>query len=537
MPRKLLKSKPRKIVAKSATAKNLGSIVVIGNYKERQLAWIEKNGIYNWPVREDDTADDGGARTPAAPCGEDFTSTLSQVKELWLYASAKSARHVFSAEFVGKMTNAEFLAAYPSYADLGPSKQKAYYVFKAKTVDYPSELGSQTVLARTADFGKRCIKVKKAVEQFKTDGEFAPLAAYLPKELAAVPRPQLRVCEAAVQMDFLNSFLKTVSGCDTDTYCKSDIVLECGDSIKLCEKWDSPTVIVSDGPYGLASYPGDPPTPEGLADFYRPFLEKWYRLANTSATLWFWNSEQGWANCHRVIEECGWEFRNCHIWDKGISHVAGNCNTKTIRKYPVVTEVCAQYVRKNYLKSQGVRMSLRDWMREEWKRTALPFRLTNVACGVKDAATRKYFSLDHLWYFPPSEAFVQIAAYANAHGRVEGRPFFAREDGGQFTEAEWELMRAKFHCEIGVSNVWNLPAVRGDERIKTGSSCLHMNQKPLLLLERIIRSSSDVGDVVWEPFGGLCSTAIAAYRTHRKAFAAEINPVYFNAAKERLNNE
>jgi len=322
------------------------------------------------------------------------------------------------------------------------------------------------------------------------------------------------------------------------TLCeKHDVVIEYGDSFGLCDGWESPTVIVADGPYGLGSYPGDPETPEGLADFYRPFLMKWYERAKPSATLWFWNSEQGWANCHRVIEECGWEFRNCHIWNKGMSHVAGNCNTKTIRKYPVVTEVCAQYVRKNLLPSCGVPLPLREWMREEWKRTALPFRLTNVACGVKDAATRKYFATDHLWYFPPSDAFVRIAAYANEHGKASGRPYFANACGDQFSAREWDLMRAKFHCEIGVSNVWNLPAVRGSERIKQGGSCLHMNQKPLSLLERIIRSSSDPGDVVWEPFGGLCSTAIAAYHTRRKSFSAEINPSYFNAAKERLENE
>ena len=64
-----------------------------------------------------------------------------------------------------------------------------------------------------------------------------------------------------------------------------------------------------------------------------------------------------------------------------------------------------------------------------------------------------------------------------------------------------------------------------------------MNQKPLELLERIIRSSSDPGDVVWEPFGGLCSATVAALRTGRKAFAAEINPKFYNAAKERLSHE
>ena len=129
-----IKHTKRKVAPKkdSATASD---VVVVGNYKTRQLDWIKKNGVYNYPVRD----------------GDEFTpETFAKIHELWLYANVKSERHVFTAPFVGKMTKAEFLAAYPSYAKLGPSKQKAYYVFTAKPVDYPSELGSQIVIARVA---------------------------------------------------------------------------------------------------------------------------------------------------------------------------------------------------------------------------------------------------------------------------------------------------------------------------------------------------------------------------------------------------
>lgn len=180
----------RKVSPKKAADEKPSSIVVVGNYKSRQLDWIRKNGIYNWPVRE----------------GDEFSlKQFAQIKELWLYADVKSRRHVFSAAFIGEITAAEFRAAYPTYTQLGPSKQKAYYVFRVKSADYPPELGSQIVLARTADFGGYSVKVKKAIEQFKRDGEFAPLAAYLPKELGKVPRERLRVCEAAVQLDFFCS--------------------------------------------------------------------------------------------------------------------------------------------------------------------------------------------------------------------------------------------------------------------------------------------------------------------------------------------
>ena len=125
---KPMTSKKHKVAPKKKVKADK-KIVIVGNYKTGQLAWIENNGVYNWPVREDDEAiADGRARTPAAPRGDDFLSELANVKELWLYANAKSERYVFSANFVGKMSAAEFRAAYSSYAKLGASKHKARYV-------------------------------------------------------------------------------------------------------------------------------------------------------------------------------------------------------------------------------------------------------------------------------------------------------------------------------------------------------------------------------------------------------------------------
>jgi site-specific DNA-methyltransferase (adenine-specific) len=56
------------------------------------------------------------------------------------------------------------------------------------------------------------------------------------------------------------------------------------------------------------------------------------------------------------------------------------------------------------------------------------------------------------------------------------------------------------------------PPVNGDERIRgqEGKKALHANQKPLKLMERQILASTDIGDVAWAPFGGLCSASVAA---------------------------
>lgn len=315
---------------------------------------------------------------------------------------------------------------------------------------------------------------------------------------------------------------------------QSSIVL--GDALDNYCRWEPPTVIISDGPYGLSSYPGDPPTPRDLGEAYRPHARAWAEYSLPSTTLWFWNSELGWANTHPVLEEEGWEYRSCHIWDKGIAHAAGNSNTKTLRKFPVVTEVCVQYTRKVTFPAEDRQLTMQEWLRHEWQRSGLPLFMTNEACGVKNAATRKYFTQCHLWYFPPAEAFAAFSEYANKHGDPSGRPYFSLDGIQPISKSQWEGMRAKFYCSNGITNVWQEGAVRGVERIKNLYKCLHMNQKPLRLLELTIKASSDKDDVVWEPFGGLCSASIAAHKLDRRSFAAELNADYFEIALRRLEN-
>lgn len=281
----------------------------------------------------------------------------------------------------------------------------------------------------------------------------------------------------------------------------------------LYDDWPSPTCIVCDGPYGLSGFPGDLPDAAGLANWYEPHIRAWTAKSTPQTTLWFWNSELGWATVHPVLQTHGWEYRACNIWDKGLGHVAGNANTKTLRKLPVTTEVCVQYVKSARFNG----MTTQQWLRHEWLRSGLPFRLANEACGVANAAARKYLTADHLWYFPPPDAFTGLANYANKHGAPRGRPYFSMDGVRPLTTLEWSQQRAKFDCPVGTTNVWQHPHVGGTERINgTRQSMrgkfksLHGSQKPLKLVSMTILSCTDRGDIVWEPFGGLCPAAVGS---------------------------
>jgi site-specific DNA-methyltransferase (adenine-specific) len=53
-------------------------------------------------------------------------------------------------------------------------------------------------------------------------------------------------------------------------------------------------------------------------------------------------------------------------------------------------------------------------------------------------------------------------------------------------------------------------------------------------MERLIMAVTEPGDVVWEPFGGLCSATVAAVALGRRAFPAETDPAFADLAIERL---
>ncbi len=204
-------------------------------------------------------------------------------------------------------------------------------------------------------------------------------------------------------------------------YVDEFVSLNFGDALDFYESWPAPTTIVSDGAYGVLGFEGDTSDHLDVPRWYEPHVKAWAESATPSTTLWFWNSEIGWAAAHPVLEKYGWRYVNCNIWNKGVGHIAGNVNTQKIRRFPVVTEVCVQYVFDARIGGKP----LKKWLLEEWKRTGMPQRKANDACGVKDAATRKYLDQGHLWYFPPPEAMQQMSDFANRFGDPAGRPYFS----------------------------------------------------------------------------------------------------------------
>jgi site-specific DNA-methyltransferase (adenine-specific)/modification methylase len=81
-----------------------------------------------------------------------------------------------------------------------------------------------------------------------------------------------------------------------------------------------------------------------------------------------------------------------------------------------------------------------------------------------------------------------------------------------------------------------LPIVQGQERLKgKNGRALHPAQKPEKLLELIILASSNINDIILDPFFGTGTSGLVAQKLNRKWIGIELNSDYIKSASKRLN--
>lgn len=79
-------------------------------------------------------------------------------------------------------------------------------------------------------------------------------------------------------------------------------------------------------------------------------------------------------------------------------------------------------------------------------------------------------------------------------------------------------------------DVWDIPALRGNQPERVA----YPTQKPVELLERIIKASSDPGDLVLDPYAGSGTALVAAEKLQRRWIGLDSSPLAIAVIQQRL---
>ena len=88
--------------------------------------------------------------------------------------------------------------------------------------------------------------------------------------------------------------------------------------------------------------------------------------------------------------------------------------------------------------------------------------------------------------------------------------------------------RSKF-LEKRYSDVWYFNKISGKKQ-------LHQNEKPVDLIERIIRNTTNEHDLVLDTFMGSGTTGVACKKLGRDFIGIELDEKYFEIAKNRIES-
>lgn len=322
--------------------------------------------------------------------------------------------------------------------------------------------------------------------------------------------------------------------------------LLCGDSTKAEDvarlmNAETATLLHADPPYGMGKQK------DGVLNdnLYNEKLDKfqmdWWRTfrphlaSNASAYVWG-NAPDLWRLWYRggLADSERLELRNEIVWDK---KAIPGMKSDLMHQYPEASERCLyiqfgqQFV--GNLNSEDFPEEwepLRSYLAKEAEVAGIDAKRLKELCGVGMFShwfTKSQFCLI------PEKHYLTLQQH---HPQRFLRPWSElAKEWSQLKKIargiigdKHQAMRSYFNNGHDVMrDVWEFGRVIGDERHN------HATPKPVEMMERVMKSSSQKNDIVVEPFLGSGSTLMGAEVTGRKCYGMELDPGYCDTIVRR----
>ena len=206
------------------------------------------------------------------------------------------------------------------------------------------------------------------------------------------------------------------------------------------------------------------------------------------------------------FEDLGLELRQQIILDKGMRAVSGRA-TKKYKIFPNVTESILFIVKDN-------KKFVKPFLKNRQVALGLKAKQINEALGVKSNGGGMwsiYTGKNVCEQFPTEELWTKLSVILGF-------------------DCPYKKVAQTFNPQMGYTDVW-----RDIDFYK--EKHLHPTQKPLKLIRRLIEASSNIGDVVLDPFFGSGSTLVGCIQLNRHYIGIELDEEYYKIGMQRINDE
>ena len=205
------------------------------------------------------------------------------------------------------------------------------------------------------------------------------------------------------------------------------------------------------------------------------------------------------------IRDMGFELRQQIVINKGMKAVSGRA-TRKYKQFPNVTESILFLIKDN-------KKFIKPFLKERQAALGLSAKEINERIGVKSNGGGMwsiYTGKNVCEQFPTRELWDRLAEIL------------------QFN-IPYASIAQTFNPQMGYTDVWDDIDFREDDRV-------HPTQKPVRLIERLVKASTNPNDIILDPFIGSGTTAVAALMEKRHFIGFETNKEYFDIAQDRIDD-
>ena len=312
----------------------------------------------------------------------------------------------------------------------------------------------------------------------------------------------------------------------TPYYDVDGITIYHGDCREILPYLPKVDLVLTDPPYNIGKAKWDK-IPDYI-NWCGKWIKECERVLKDNGSFYFWHNDmpQVAQLMEWIRQNTRFVFNSFCIWDKGDFRALSWKNpseANNLRSWFNTCEYCLFYT---FQDETGLTTVMLDTNNFPTMRRYFKGLREYTGLNKKQILERIGQNADHCfrwnssqWDMPTPETYKQLV---DTFGIDKWDGFREYED----LRREYEDLRYTHNLDANHNNVWKSTGCNNGKQ--------HPTQKPLDLMERIVKTSSKEGGIVLDPFMGSGTTGVACINTGRDFIGIELDPTYFGIAQKRI---